>query len=71
MAASSSADVSGEQFREIDLPPAPEYDSAEQAALDESLITAMERAEAANEVTLAHVLRCEVGSLRYKATLGV
>lgn len=69
--ATSSSDVPGERFHEIDLPPVPEYDSTEQASLDESLVTAMERAEAADEAVLAHVLRCEVGSLRYKATLGV
>lgn len=69
--ATAATEPPDDQFREIDLPPVPEYDSAEQAALDESLITAMERAEAADEATLAHVLRCEVGSLRYKATLGV
>lgn len=69
--ATPSSTVSDEQFHEIDLPPVPEYESAEQAALDEALVTAMERAEVAEEAVLAHVLRCEIGSMRYKATLGV
>ena len=51
--------------------PVPEYDSAELAALDEALVTAMEQAHAAEEAMLAPLLRCEVGTLRYKDTLGV
>jgi hypothetical protein len=49
----------------------PEYDTAEMADLDEALVTAMERAVAAEEHILAHLLRCEVSSLRYKDALGV
>ncbi|MFC7192556.1 hypothetical protein ACFQL7_23920 [Halocatena marina] len=44
----------------------PAYDSAEQKALDTTLVTAMERAKAAEEAVLAHVFRCDVGSERYQ-----
>jgi hypothetical protein len=43
----------------------------ELAAVDEALVTAMEQAVAVNEDTLAHLLRCEVGTLRYTDALGV
>lgn len=58
-------------FHEIELPPLPEYDDSELAELDAALVAAMERAEAADEPVLAHVLRCELGSVRYKDALGV
>jgi hypothetical protein len=48
-----------------------EYDSAELAALDEALVMAMECAHATDEDTLANLLRCEVGTLRYTDALGV
>jgi hypothetical protein len=67
--ATASSD-SAEQSHEIELPPVPEYDTSEMAALDEALVEAMERAHAADEATLAHVLRCEVGTVRYKDALG-
>jgi hypothetical protein len=60
-----------ERCHEIELPPVPEYNTSERAELDEALVTEMERAHAVEEATLAHLLRCEVGSFRYKAALGV
>jgi hypothetical protein len=36
-----------------------------------ALVAAMKRAVAAEEDVLAHLLRCEVGTLRYKDALGV
>lgn len=60
-----------EQFHDIELSSVPEYDSAEMAALDQALVTAMEQAVAAEEDTLAHLLRCEVGTLRSTDALGV
>ena len=68
--ATISVDAPGERFHEIELPPVPEYDNAELAAVDEALVTAIERAVAADEAVLAHLLRCEIGPLRYKNALG-
>jgi hypothetical protein len=68
--ATASSDPA-QRSHEIESPPVPEYDTDELTAVDEALVTAMERAHTAEEDTLAHLLRCEVGSLRYKDTLGV
>lgn len=69
--ATASTDAPDERYHEIELPPVPEYETSELAAVDDALVTAMERAHAAEEATLAHLLRCEIGTFRYKAALGV
>lgn len=59
----------GEQA--VDYPDDREYADPELQALDEALEEALERAEAADHEYLAHLLRCEIGSLYYEDKLGV
>jgi hypothetical protein len=68
--ATASSDPA-DRYHEIELAPILEYDASEMTELDEALVTVMEQAVAAEESTLARLLRCEIGSLRYKAALSV
>lgn len=66
----SSTTAPESNFRENELPSAPEY-AVKMAELDATLVAAIECADTAEEPVLAHVFRCELGSLRYRDALDV
>jgi hypothetical protein len=65
--ATAAPDVADEYRLNSDVPSSREYSDPAQAALDEALVEAIARADAADHDTLGRLLRSELTSLYYAA----